>query len=63
MEQKSEKISMTSPVMESNVGSNDHVVQFTMPSKYTLKTLPIPNNDGVELKTIPRKTVAVLRYT
>jgi effector-binding domain-containing protein len=34
-----------------------------MPSKYTLETLPTPNNSDVTLKPMSTKKVAVLRYT
>ncbi|NDK09670.1 heme-binding protein [Candidatus Gracilibacteria bacterium] len=62
MEMKSEKISMTSPVMNTKSG-DEHLIQFTMPSSYTLASLPIPDSDEVNLRTIPRRTVAVLRYS
>ena len=34
-----------------------------MPAKYTLSTLPVPNNQRVELKEVPSRKVAVKRFT
>ncbi len=59
----SDSISMTSPVMESSAWENQHLIQFTMPSSFTLKSLPIPNSTNVTLKKVPKKTVAVLKYS
>jgi hypothetical protein len=37
-------------------------VQFTMPSKYTLQTLPKPNAAEVRLRELPERLVAVRAY-
>ena len=66
-----EKIAMTAPVSvqpEGGAGSglmqsNRWLVQFTMPRKYTLATLPKPRNPAVTLREVPSKTVAVLVFT
>ena len=34
-----------------------------MPSKYTMDSLPTPNDDVVRLVPVPSETVAVLRYS
>jgi hypothetical protein len=34
-----------------------------MPSKYTLATLPKPNNPTIELKAIPERRFAVIRFS
>ena len=58
----SEKISMTAPVtMEQD--SNQWRVHFVMPSKYTMETLPTPNNSAVTLKQIPKRNYAVIRFS
>ena len=58
----SEKISMTAPVtMKQN--SDKWLVHFVMPSKYTMATLPKPNNPAVTLKQIPKKNYAVVRFS
>jgi hypothetical protein len=59
---KSEKIAMTAPVSMSASGQG-FVIQFTMPAKYTLNTLPSPNNPLVRLRLIPARRVAVHAYS
>ncbi|MEN9474984.1 MAG: hypothetical protein RIS48_1704 [Pseudomonadota bacterium] len=44
-------------------GSQRWRVHFVMPSRYTLGTLPKPNNPAVQLREVPAKTWAVLRYS
>ena len=61
--QKNEKIAMTTPVNDITTWDNIHLVQFTMPSSYTLETLPIPNDNRVKLREIKPQKKAVLRYT
>ncbi len=72
----SQKIAMTAPVALEPVptapsadapppamqGANRWRVHFVMPSAYTLATLPKPNNPAVQLREVPAKTWAVLRY-
>jgi hypothetical protein len=58
----SEKISMTAPVsMERTDGQ--WRVHFVMPSKYTLETLPKPNNSAVTLREVPASNYAVIRFS
>ena len=59
----SEKISMTTPVLETENSEQTRTVQFTMPSKYTLETLPVPDSERVTLREVPAKKVAALRFT
>lgn len=62
MEPKSEKINMTAPVsMQENAGK--WRVHFVMPSKYTLETLPTPNNADVKLRQVESKKFAVIRFS
>jgi len=63
LEATSEKIAMTVPVNTSLEGTNTRTVSFVLPAKYTLDTLPTPNNPEVELQAVPAKTVAALRFT
>lgn len=63
MDRASEKIAMTSPVMETKTDIEIRKVTFTMPSKYTLETLPTPNNTQVLLSQIPPKRMAVIRFS
>jgi SOUL heme-binding protein len=59
----SEKIAMTAPVSESKSENGMRKVTFSMPSSYTLETLPKPNNSQVKLKEISSETRAVLTYS
>ena len=67
----SEKIAMTAPVIvaprteaqASMQSASRWLVSFVMPSKYSLATLPLPNDPDVKIREIPGTTVAVLRYS
>lgn len=61
-ESASEPVAMTVPVMEQGTGDTRRVT-FSMPSKYTLETLPKPNNSAVKLREVPAHRVAVLRFS
>ena len=61
-QQGSEKIAMTAPVTQQADG-NTWRVRFIMPSKYTMETLPKPNNPRVMLEEIPAKRFAVIRFS
>ncbi len=63
LEQKSEKIAMTVPVIASAETAAERTVAFVLPSKYTLETLPIPNNEVVKLREVPAYKAAVSRFT
>lgn len=58
----SEKISMTAPVTMEQA-NNKWRVHFVMPSKYTMATLPKPNNPAVTLRQIPKRNYAVIRFS
>jgi hypothetical protein len=62
IQSSSEKIAMTVPVSDISDGDK-HIVQFSLPSTYTLETLPRPDNTLVELKKVTWYKAAVLRYT
>jgi len=61
-EQDSEKIAMTAPVLQEQTGKK-WLMSFVMPSGYTLSTLPKPVDPLVNIKQIPGKKVAVLKYS
>jgi hypothetical protein len=58
----SEKIAMTTPV---TVQQNDGKwrMHFVMPAKYTLESLPVPNNPQVKLRLLPPRNVAVIIFS
>lgn len=61
-ERDGHKIAMTAPVTQAPQGGA-YLVQFTMPSQYTLKTLPTPRDRRVKLRVLPAQTVAAIRYS
>lgn len=57
-----EKIAMTAPVLQTP-GAGRWVIRFTMPSGQTLDTLPLPNDQRVQLRVAPAERLAVLRFS
>ena len=57
-----EKIAMTSPVIGVKQGQGWRY-SFVLPASYTLANAPVPSNPEVKLAVIPRKKVAVIRYS
>ncbi len=60
---RSESIAMTSRVVQQPAGAESWSIQFIMPSKYTIATLPQPNDPRVRLVEIPARTFAVVRFS
>ncbi len=65
-----EKIAMTAPVVTQPTGGDGqgssqggYWMQFIMPSKWTLETLPTPTDPKVRLKGIPERHVAALYFS
>jgi hypothetical protein len=63
-----EKIEMTIPVVsttpaETADGPASYSYYFVMPSRYTLETLPVPDDPRIVIREVPARTVAVLRYS
>lgn len=58
----SEKIAMTAPVNQIK-NENGFLIQFTMPEKFTMATLPVPNDPRVKIREIPARRVAVYKYS
>lgn len=56
------KMEMTIPVTQT-VATDGFILQFVMPSAYTLETLPEPIDTRVKLKEVPAKRMAVIRYS
>ncbi|MEO5561572.1 MAG: heme-binding protein [Dokdonella sp.] len=61
-EPTSEKIAMTAPVTQI-LNAGTWTVRFTMPSTYTLDTLPDPNDPKVQLRKLPPARFSVLRFS
>ena len=61
-QRSSEKIAMTAPVKQQG-SDNAWKVNFTMPSKYSMNTLPKPNNEKVTLHQVPSKKYASIKFS
>lgn len=57
-----EKIAMTAPV-EETLDSDQPVMAFTMPANYSMEDLPAPEDESVELQTMPGRTMAAIRFS
>lgn len=62
-QQKREAIAMTAPVVQSANESDEWTMAFSMPSKWTLATLPKPQNPNITLREEPAKSVAVVQFS
>ena len=67
---ESSKIAMTAPVTvePTEAGASFSIsrvwrVEFSMPSEYTLATLPKPNNPSIQIREVPNRTYAVVQYS
>ena len=60
---KSENIPMAVPVTEEASGEKMHRISFTIPAKYTLKTLPEPDDERIKFKEVKNQKTAVLRFS
>jgi DNA gyrase inhibitor GyrI len=59
----SEKIAMTAPVVMKPERKGVWKMAFSMPSKYTMQSLPKPLDPKVTLVEIPAKKFAVIRFS
>jgi hypothetical protein len=57
-----EKIAMTAPVNQQKA-EGKWLITFTMPSKYTMVTLPEPLDPNIQLKEVPVHKIAAVRYS
>ena len=61
-QQESQKIAMTAPVQQQSDGKS-WLMSFVMPSKYSMDSLPEPNNDRVHLKEILDTKFVVINFS
>jgi effector-binding domain-containing protein len=59
----SEKIPMTVPVTAEMSREGVYRVAFVMPGKYTLDTLPEPDDKNIHFKEVPDHNVAVVSFS
>lgn len=57
-----EKMAMTAPVT-ATADKGRTTFAFVMERKYTLETLPVPNDDRIRIRVMPERTMAVRRYS
>ena len=62
-QRQNEKIAMTAPVAAQRSAAGEWVIRFFMPSEHSIDTLPTPNDERVQLVSVPGETVAVLRFS
>ena len=61
-QKQSVSIAMTAPVV-AGIEGDSHIIAFGMPRSYTLSTLPTPTDYRVKIVTIPKKKMAVIRFS
>jgi effector-binding domain-containing protein len=61
-EKAGEKIQMTAPVGQQRA-QDKWAVSFTMPTSYTLETLPAPDDPQITLRLVPARRMAAVRYS
>ena len=59
---KSEKIAMTAPVTRT-LDDDVWTVAFVMPKKWTMDTLPVPNNSDVKIREVPGELMATVKFS
>ena len=58
-----EKIAMTAPVVQAEDAPGEWTMAFSMPEKWTLATLPKPQNPNITLREEPGKKVAAVQFS
>ena len=58
-----EDIAMTAPVSQTGSAEAGWTIRFYMPSKWSMETLPAPDDEDVRLVKVPSETMAVLRFS
>ena len=55
---------MTAPVTAAKMGEGkEYIISFTMPSKYTLATLPEPVNKNISINKVASHKAAALKFS
>ena len=61
-QKENQKIAMTAPVQQQSMGKSWRM-SFVMPSKYSMDSLPVPNNNRIRLKGILTKKFVVIEFS
>ena len=57
-----EEMAMTAPVTTTTAGEQT-TYTFVMERKYSMETLPVPNDERIRIREVPERTMAVRRYS
>ncbi|MDH3407984.1 MAG: heme-binding protein [Gammaproteobacteria bacterium] len=57
------KMDMTAPVTSVTSTRGEHTFAFVMEKKYTLDTLPVPNDERIRIRVMPERIMAVRQYS
>jgi effector-binding domain-containing protein len=63
VDMEGQKIEMTAPVSQEKMTSGQYRIAFVMPDEFKLSTLPKPKDERIQIREIPAKKVAVIRYS
>jgi hypothetical protein len=63
MANQSEKIEITAPVSALSSAEGKYKITFTMPSKYSVDTLPEPNSNQIRFRKVDAHQAAVIRFS
>jgi len=63
-DQAGTRIEMTAPVTQrsAQTDAGSFIISFVMPERFTLETVPRPNDPRVSLREVPGRLMAVLQY-
>ena len=62
-EAASEKVAMTAPVVQAESADGGYVVAFVLPGSMTLDTAPVPADPAVQVRAVPERLAAAMRYS
>lgn len=57
------KLSMTAPVSTKKSSENNYTVSFMMPSAYSMKSLPLPNSQQIQLREIKSHRAIAISFS
>ncbi len=60
---ESEKISMTAPVLIASNENKSWTMTFSMPSQFTIETLPVPTDKRVQIEKVEERFVAAITFS
>lgn len=58
----SDTIAMTAPVISQSSTKDTYIVSFTMPDTWSMETLPVPNNNRINIVEQPTMRKAIWTF-